>query len=60
MLNRNAGNGGIYGDVQEFSNPIDGNNDVFVINFDVGNCSNGNQSAIVKQGFALGLAIRKS
>lgn len=58
VLNRNGKNG-YYGDVYEFDNAIDPNNDLFVVNFGVENCSSGNQSAIVKQGFALGLAIKK-
>jgi len=46
-----------YGDVQDLQSPIDGNNDVFVINFNTVTYSN--QSAIHKQGFALGIAIQK-
>lgn len=46
-----------YGDVLDLRSPIDGSNDVFVLNFDNGNLSN--QSAIYKQGFAVGIAIQK-
>lgn len=46
-----------YGDVLDMGSPIDGNNDVFVMNFNNGIYSN--QAAIYKQGFALGIAIQK-
>lgn len=58
-LNRKGGEGGKYGDVQEYANRIDSNNDVFVVNFGDEICKGNNESAIVKQGFAVGLAVKK-
>jgi pimeloyl-ACP methyl ester carboxylesterase len=46
-----------FDDVVDLQSPIDANNDVFVMNFNTANYSN--QSAIYKQGFALGIAIQK-
>lgn len=46
-----------YGDVLDMQSSIDATNDVFILNFDNGNLSN--QSAIYKQGFAVGIAIQK-
>lgn len=46
-----------YGDVVDMQSYINPDNDVFVMNFDNGNLSN--QSAIAKQGYALGIAIQK-
>lgn len=49
-----------YGDVVDMASYANPENDVFVINFDVGHPSyQSNQSAIAKQGFAVGLAVRK-
>jgi pimeloyl-ACP methyl ester carboxylesterase len=46
-----------YGDVQDLQSIVDPNNDVFVINFDNGTLSN--QASATKQGFAVGLAVKK-
>lgn len=56
VLDRNTG-GPHYGDVRDYGSFIDPNNDVFFVNFKNGNLSD--QSAAVKQGFAVGLAVRK-
>lgn len=52
-----------YGDVFDYNSVVDGNNDVFFINFNMpfsdGSKSYSNESAAVKQGFAVGLAIKK-
>ncbi|GGB98357.1 alpha/beta fold hydrolase [Dyadobacter sediminis] len=58
-LNRNA-IGPQYGDVLDLMSYVNPDNDVFVINFDNSFPTvQSNQAAIVKQGFAVGLAVRK-
>ena len=49
-----------YGDVLDKASYVNPDNDVFVMNFDVGAVGfQSNQAAAVKQGFAVGLAIKK-
>lgn len=56
-LNRNSG-GPIYGDVSDNGSYINPNNDLFFLNFDTGGVYS-NEAGAVKQGFAVGLAVRK-
>jgi pimeloyl-ACP methyl ester carboxylesterase len=59
FLNRRA-SGPQYGDVLDMESYVDPSNDVFAINFDVGASSaQSNQAAAAKQGFAVGLAVKK-
>ncbi|WP_353720190.1 alpha/beta hydrolase [Dyadobacter sp. 676] len=59
FLNRRA-SGPQYGDVLDMESYLDPNNDLFAINFDVGaSFAQSNQAAAAKQGFAVGLAVRK-
>ncbi len=65
VLNRNGGPE-YYGDVYDYNSSINPDNDVFFVNFDndfIPPLSNkkeySNQAAVVKQGFAVGLAVKK-
>lgn len=60
-LNRN-GAGPEYGDVYDLMSYINPDNDVFAINFNVNSIYptvQSNQAAVVKQGFAVGVAVKK-
>jgi len=59
LLNR-SGDGPNYGDLYDMMSYVNPENDVYVINFDMGAKSRySNQAAAVKQGFAVGLAVNK-
>lgn len=65
VLNRKGGPD-YYGDVYDYNSSVNPDNDIFFVNFDndfipplVNKKEYSNQAAVVKQGFAVGLAIKK-